>query len=416
MGKLARGFLILLLVNLPLLSFAKNLSLITSGGCESEDVQGFWKESTGVGKLLSSRGWESRYLINGTPDQFRKAFPALKNEIRQSSKKVFLQELQRAARELKSGDQLLLYLNSHGSPGEICIGGPDGETISYSDPDFVKTLKNLKAKGARLGVLNEGCYGGSAIDPLKDLGCVLSGAPASYTNWGSVDLLISGSNKRTDLNDDHRYSLNDLYFDNLIQGYSKNHPNISGQDFLLRLDNEWFENFSYAKNVIACTATPQGCGQIESLGKCVKPFCDVAATAMLKSAVPGAKPFQDLLKQYKDLYSRYQNSTPEALAKERDSAMDWVNKTLNSDETNKLRQKFQFTFDTVSFFGKDLLIPNKARPPGINWPSDILVSTEHWWGRVDKKSIFLIASYPPLDPFMSGSTTGALSRNRSSKK
>ncbi|MGE0614214.1 MAG: hypothetical protein AB7P04_01120 [Bacteriovoracia bacterium] len=86
------------------------------------------------------------------------------------------------------GDQLLLNIDTHGSPNYpdsshgICLS--DGKMLPTNDPELLLLFRKLKEKGVKLGFNEESCFSGASVPAWSEFGCVLTPQTADSVSWG----------------------------------------------------------------------------------------------------------------------------------------------------------------------------------------------------------------------------------------
>jgi hypothetical protein len=199
------------------------------------------------------------------------------SSIGRGSARELLNSLDQASQDLKSGDQLLIAINTHGfgyaQPGTtetkhyICVSSDDphgrvswldpntGSTSSgksglfpIDDPQLLSRLQKLKDAGVKLAFLNDSCYSGGTIPSFAQYGCVMSATgsqqenvSASYqantatswtdTTYNLADLLTSSSSNLEQLSLGHgnRLTMEELWLRMLSHSrMSSDTPEFSG--------------------------------------------------------------------------------------------------------------------------------------------------------------------------------------------
>jgi hypothetical protein len=183
--------IILLLLFCPTLAFAKNFALQMGGNCETEyqrtGEQNIFLNSMSDVRNKLSQNWEVTTLYDEQTDFLKNKIKHLKdpNTVKPSGKAAFYKELDRLIEETsKSGEdnQVLIWMDAHGTPGKICVG--EGDQLSYLDHEFTDRLEKLK-KNAKLGFVNEACFSGSSIPALGKYGCAVAAQSARYFSFGA---------------------------------------------------------------------------------------------------------------------------------------------------------------------------------------------------------------------------------------
>jgi len=167
-------------------------AIIFGGNCNEEvsPIQSLMtRDMSANADSLRKEKWRSTLLHDSDS--------VLKNKEAPASKEKLIEYLKNSVNHLKTGDQLLLTIQTHGKQEqagkshEICMN--NGEGMPIDDQQFLEILSKAKAKGIRLGILTDACYGGSAVEKLSSYGCILSTqskyAPATGRGLRSAPLL-----------------------------------------------------------------------------------------------------------------------------------------------------------------------------------------------------------------------------------
>ena len=353
---------------------AERIALQMGGNCESvfnrEGSQNiFFNEMILERSILSSHGWETHSLYDGSTDEFKRMLdrpnkPA--NNIETSSKERFFAKLDALIEKTSSGgtgqNQVLIAMNSHGSNGGICIS--ENESLSFNDPELQKRLSKLK-QNAKIGIIVESCYSGSAIPELSKFGCVLSSQAANSFGtsgaggMGMIELLGNDYSKTGS-------SMEDLFLH--MQANSKeNLPQLSGFSEGKIISENYFSQFSNTADADFLSGfkkLPVGCETPETISKLKKSLNETLGfmnneriKKLYPSVKPNQKPLEALMKtlqdhaklktQYSKLSNRYSEVINEMKSKEDKSML--VEELLSLSE--KL-EKIEFQFNEQNFLGE----------------------------------------------------------------
>jgi hypothetical protein len=282
-------FLIALLI--PISSTYATQTLLQMGGnCESgygrkgkDNI--FLKSMASLRKKLTPE-WKTITLYDADPDGFaaelknQKVQDANPLSVKPSSSSTLFAELDRLIeeneRDQPEKNQVLLWMNTHGSKGKICIS--ETEIIDYDDPRLTTRLEKLKAH-AKLGFVNEACFGGGAIPPLSKYGCVLSAQSENFFSFGDPvsQTLISRREKE--------FSLADLYLASMGSS-ALTSPQISGFSAGVKASNAFEDQF---RKVYDDPLAKADIGKYRKDTEC----CQMSASEAM--GLPGQKLIQDLL-------------------------------------------------------------------------------------------------------------------------
>ena len=176
---------------------------------------------------LSSTGWDTWAAFDHDPNSFS-ADTSSQVHVRPANKQDFLDLLDKAIATLGSGDQLLLMVYTHGDAGGVFLGA-DG-FVSFSDPQILSRLKKLRdIKKVKMAFSVESCYGGAAVAPWSEYGCVVTASPENIVSNGS--LLSDHLRNLLESNTDPKAPItpNDLFLDALRESDTPlSLPQISG--------------------------------------------------------------------------------------------------------------------------------------------------------------------------------------------
>lgn len=182
------------------LAMAENFSYLIGGGGESGDKTLFDLEVDHFSYINSFSSNQKIYFDGGhalLEKNLEKTFPnAEKNHFRENDYYNFLKDLKEkiVSGKIKSGDQILVSLFSHGAQKEenvvshkvavkkdsqdqnINLQNLSGAEIVSLD-DLKEVIKLSEDKGIKLGIIDQSCYGGATTALAKGLKnvCVLAG-------------------------------------------------------------------------------------------------------------------------------------------------------------------------------------------------------------------------------------------------
>ncbi len=224
---------------------AVNRAILLGGNCE-----GAWNRTgennlfvgtmSELSKNFKKRGWQVESLFDGAREAYavRNQLPA--GEVRTSTRKDLLDALDKAIGDkLGANDQLLLSINTHGSPGSFCMS--DGY-MAADDPELLTRLQKLKDAGVKLAFTDSSGHGGRSVAQYSRFGCVVAGqtwnAPAhGGTVNASLAVLLAEDRstlKQLDLpgfGPGGKITLEEVFVGQLVSDrFGSNHAQISGFD------------------------------------------------------------------------------------------------------------------------------------------------------------------------------------------
>lgn len=217
------------------------------GGCDQPGkANGFLEPLQLVAKALQRKNWNVSVLFP-EPAQFT----ADSVKVNDLNKENFISYLNIAARDLNAGDELLVYIDTHGGgtwPGHahsLCLDSGGKDSLQINDPAFTSVLQNLKLKGIKIAIIDDSCYGGASVALLGEYACVLSGQSANSEGWGDTQAgspiaqAISRLSYSTEAEKTAKvfkggteYSFDELYLQSLATTYLRfpqNQPQYSAQ-------------------------------------------------------------------------------------------------------------------------------------------------------------------------------------------
>jgi hypothetical protein len=225
---------------------SKDYALILGGGCGygfGGLGQEMFEESFGFAENIKKRGWD--VLILHSNSKRTKELNMISNNkynlnnynLYDFTKDNIKASLEKINNEIKKDDKLLINIITHGLPVSSKKGHTQGHFICIEDVlNFnVNQLKNMGLdaiyqKGAKIGIIDNSCYGGESIYAFNDIACVLS----------TQSFLASGVYAR-DFDSNKKYngvfgltSIVTRYLEN-----NKNNKSLSLEDYYLKalLDN-----------------------------------------------------------------------------------------------------------------------------------------------------------------------------------
>lgn len=188
---------------------------IMGGGAEPQDKETtiFDADVKEVGEFVNrNREWEPTITFNGghsvtegliTNGVGRRGVTNKQFTQEQYSKTLdeYIRKIN--AGEIKSGDQLLVWISTHGAiqqPGEtshqISTTGASASDLTnlteatLVDLDKIKTLRDVaESKGIKLGILDFSCHSGASMALSSPNTCVISSSGPKhfgYSNWGGI--------------------------------------------------------------------------------------------------------------------------------------------------------------------------------------------------------------------------------------
>lgn len=204
----------LILLLLSFNAFAENHMLFLGGGSEPEELETtiFDDEVKNMGTFLekNKKTWNAKVSFNGghakTEEFLKDGVEKVAGENRPFTEKNFLDLLEEYEKkiengEIKAGDQLLVYITTHGAPnsekelthkiGMTGKGATDLNTLDGADLVSLDKLNTLIAKaeqkGVKLGVMDFSCHSGASIVLKNPNTCVITASGPNhfgYASWG----------------------------------------------------------------------------------------------------------------------------------------------------------------------------------------------------------------------------------------
>ena len=166
---------------------AKDYALVLAGGCDGSLMREMFEESFWFAETVKKKGWHVIVLHGDRADTEGMNFDYLKNskkydlsryEVLDFTEKNIQASLKKIAKDIKKGDKLLVNIITHGLP----VASVKGHIICLRDkPENFNVdrlrgmgLDSIYSKGAKIGILDNSCYGGESIATFDDIACVLS--------------------------------------------------------------------------------------------------------------------------------------------------------------------------------------------------------------------------------------------------
>jgi len=199
---------VLLLFVHPLFAVT-NDAMIIGGGCETTEGQPQGEPYQGMPSWEMDVGGSNNGYSNRFRAHFALAYKALTHNDRwnvqsyydseewerphtgaqQASRENIFNALENKVSSLGQGDQFLLAIATHGSPGHsICLGkDSSGNDILVSVEELKPYLLRLKGKGVNVALLDHSCYSGKTVDDFAGSGiCTMSETNPNTVGSGSA--------------------------------------------------------------------------------------------------------------------------------------------------------------------------------------------------------------------------------------
>lgn len=167
----------------------------------------FDDEVNNVGRFMKSNGWTGSVAYNGGHSRTEELISSTFGQNRPFTKAEYEAQLTQIENNIKNGtikqgDQVLLYIATHGaqkSPAEkthqvaTAAGvSSDLNTLKGAENvtlDRVQTIIDLaEAKGIKLGVIDSSCHSGSTLNLKSEKSCIISSTGPNhfgYNTWGA---------------------------------------------------------------------------------------------------------------------------------------------------------------------------------------------------------------------------------------
>lgn len=210
---------------------AENHSYLIGGGGENNKNKTMYDESVnnlGFLNKFSKPENQNIYFNGGHPKlekALKKYFPSVqKNKFTRSDYDKFIDKITNDIKtgKIKPGDQVLVNIESHGEVrNEKEVSHSIALKSLIEDPDLIKrfgreftSLDRLievidlaEAKGIKLGIIDQSCFGGGSIELGRNKRnvCVISGSSKNNVNYNTQQGLLNSKQKDT------IYLVNELY-------------------------------------------------------------------------------------------------------------------------------------------------------------------------------------------------------------
>lgn len=179
------GFACLLLLALPVPTLASNKYMYTYGG--AGDPEGkpniFTNEFSSLATMAKTNGYQLQMLFNGkSPKDLAQMQSQVSSPVKEFSKNNYSKSLDQIVANSQKGDQVLITIDSHGSPNLSLDqnGNPEkAHNVSCNDGDcsvgkLAGVIKTLQAHGVKVAVIDLSCYSGLSQTLANPKTCVIS--------------------------------------------------------------------------------------------------------------------------------------------------------------------------------------------------------------------------------------------------
>ncbi len=101
--------------------------------------------------------------------------------------------------EIKSGDQFMIFIDSHGAPKSNkykthSVATSSGQGASTVDIDQLEVLKNLAFnKGVKMAIIDNSCHSGNTLALADDNTCIISSTGPNHFGYGPFSERFSGA-------------------------------------------------------------------------------------------------------------------------------------------------------------------------------------------------------------------------------
>lgn len=222
---MSKAVILLLSLTFSLNTLADNHMVIMGGGAEplNQPTTIFDKEMRNLGSFLNkNKGWETKISFNGGHAETEKiidqgiAKVAGKNStFSEAAYEKLIDEYEKKIKngEIKSGDQLIVYISTHGAQKtdkekthKIATSGAASEdltTLSNASLVSMDRLQNLvslaEKKGVKLALLDFSCHSGATLALKNPNTCIITASGPNhfgYASWGArfADNMEKGKN------------------------------------------------------------------------------------------------------------------------------------------------------------------------------------------------------------------------------
>lgn len=236
-------FIILFLFSIS--AFAQKHIVVMGGGGEPQgDSTIFDREVKTLGKYFTkNKDWKLNVSFNGGHTKTEKLISEGLGKAAGTSSSFTQGEFDRIigdyekkiqSGDIKPGEQLLVYITSHGAlkmqnekTHSIAAKGGSATDLnnlagtSLISMDKLQKLADLAAeKGVKLGVIDSSCHSGSSLDLKNDKTCVITASGPNHFGYSSFGDSFAGNMKKGK-------SLEDVFLDTFVNRYETAFPMIS---------------------------------------------------------------------------------------------------------------------------------------------------------------------------------------------
>ena len=226
-------------------AFAQKHIVVMGGGGEPQgDSTIFDREVKTLGKYFTkNKDWNLNVSFNGGHAKTEKLLNEGLGKAAGSSSSFTQSEFDRLigdyekkimSGEIKPGEQLLVYITSHGAlkmqnEKTHSIAAKGGSATDLNNlagttlisMDKLQKLADLAAdKGVKLGVIDSSCHSGSSLDLKNDKTCVITASGPNHFGYSSFGDSFAGNMKKGK-------SLEDVFLDTFVNRYETAFPMIS---------------------------------------------------------------------------------------------------------------------------------------------------------------------------------------------
>jgi len=162
------------------------------GGAGDAGENLFTNEFQNISTTAQRNGWQNQILFGRNPSESAKVQNNASSPVKEFSQKNFKDSLDQIVSDaqsgkIKSGDQVLIMIDSHGSP--YLTSHSDGtvdkaHNVSCSDGDcslgpLEQVIKTLESKGVKVALVDLSCYSGQSMNLASSKTCVVSATSAN---------------------------------------------------------------------------------------------------------------------------------------------------------------------------------------------------------------------------------------------
>jgi hypothetical protein len=240
--------LIILTLLLSLSAFAENHMLFMGGGAEpvNSETTIFDDEVKNVGSFLNQykKNWKASVTFNGGHAKTEQILNDGVVKVAGPNKPFIEKNFQEMVEEyekkidngdIKPGDQLLVYITTHGAQKteksgkshEISLSGKEATNLNNLDGADLVSMDKLQglidkaaAKGVKLGIMDFSCHSGASINLKNPNTCIITASGPNhfgYSSWG----------ERFARNMSKGKNLEDIYLETFVDRYESAFPMIS---------------------------------------------------------------------------------------------------------------------------------------------------------------------------------------------